>query len=110
MSSYIRDFLWGALFIVIVFVATSLLSSGGHTIGSFIFESIYPAGIMGLLVFPIFELIIPLVLFLILIKTVWKNPLKKDYIRLVSFFLGGYMVYALGLVGFFLLGSSNFGF
>ncbi|KKT81850.1 MAG: hypothetical protein A3B99_04430 [Candidatus Yanofskybacteria bacterium RIFCSPHIGHO2_02_FULL_44_12b] len=107
MINYLHDFLTGILFSVIIFITVTLLSDGGHTLGSLLFESIYPSGILGLLLFPIFELVVPLALYLVLIKTAWKDPLKKNYIRFVAFALGGYLVYVIGMIGFFVTISPD---
>lgn len=109
MRLYLLDFITGILFSVVIIAITALFSGGnaGDTLGSLLFGSILPSGTFGLLLFPVFELIIPSIIFLALIKTYWKNPVKKDHLRLIFFILGGYLVYIAGIVGFFVTFSPD---
>ena len=109
MKKYLKDFIAGILFSIVVSVVTALFNKGnaGDTIGSLLFRSIYPSGILGLLLSPLFEMIIPGVLFWFFIRIFWKRDGEKDSLRLLFFVIGGYIVYVFSIVAFFTAVSPN---
>jgi len=109
MKNYLKDFIAGILFSIVTSVITSVINNGnaGDTLGSLLFGSLYPSGILGLLLFPLFEIVVPGILFWVFIRTFWKREEGNDYLRLLFFVVGGYFVYIFGIVSFLITVSPD---